>query len=251
MDNGKAAYFISDLHLGASYIGDNREHEKKIVRFLRSIEHDCAELYLLGDVLDFWFEYKNVAPRGFLRFFGQLARMADSGVRIVWLTGNHDIWLFDYLRDEIGIEVVDGTLVKEILGRRFLLAHGDAVGDLKWSFRLIRSLFRNRIAQKLAAAIHPRWLVGFAHGWSSRSRKSGGYTLPEDVALNPYLSFAGEYNRLNPEAPADFFLFGHQHVLVEGEIAENSARVAIIGDWIRIFSYARFDGATFEISRFE
>jgi len=247
MRNTNAAYFISDLHLGAGYISEPRAQEQRVVDFLQSIRDDCSELYLLGDILDFWFEYRNVVPRGFVRFFGQLAKMADSGVKITWLTGNHDIWLFDYLRNEIGMEVIDGTLVKTIYGKRFLMNHGDSVGKLKWSFRFIRSLFRNNIAQAMGAAVHPRWLVGFAHCWSGHSRKSGGYTLPADVAMDPYKQFASEYNRTHPDEQADYFLFGHQHVLACDEIPDNNAKVAIIGDWIRIFSYARFDGLSFEI----
>lgn len=246
-----AAYFISDIHLGANYIPDRRVHEQRVVSFLRSVEKDCTELYLLGDILDFWFEYRNVVPRGFIRFFGQLARMADNGVRILWIVGNHDIWLFDYLRDEIGIEVADGTVVREILGKRFVMDHGDGIGNLKWSFRFMRGLFRNGTARMLAKAIHPRWLVGFAHNWSGHSKKRGGYTLPEEVALNPYLSFAAEYNSTHHDAPADYFLFGHQHVLVSEHIPENNAFVAIIGDWLKIFSYLRFDGEKLDILRFE
>lgn len=124
-------YFISDLHLGASYIPDPKAHERRAAAFVESLIGRASELIMLGDVLDYWYEYRNVAPRGYLRFFGALARLADSGVKITWFIGNHDIWLFDYLRDEIGLEVVDGVLVREILGKRFLLTHGDGVGRLK------------------------------------------------------------------------------------------------------------------------
>lgn len=245
MDN-KAAYFISDLHLGASYIADGRLHEQKVVDFLESISKDCSELYLLGDVLDFWFEYRNVVPKGFVRFFGALASMADRGIKITWIIGNHDIWLFDYLKNEIGMEVADGYVVREIFGKRFMLSHGDAVGKLPLGFRIIRSVFRNRIAIRLASCLHPRWLVGFAHLWSGHSKKSGGYTLRAETAINPYIDFARSYNSSH-EQKIDYFLFGHQHVLVSEDIEENNAKVAIIGDWMRLFSYVRFDGVKFEI----
>ena len=115
-------YFISDLHLGARYLPDRRLHEAKIVSFLHSIRDTAEAIYLVGDVLDYWYEYRTVVPRGYVRFFGALAALADSGVRITWLTGNHDIWLFDYLRDEIGIEVVDGSIIRDIAGKRFFIA---------------------------------------------------------------------------------------------------------------------------------
>ena len=121
-------YFLSDLHLGAGYIPDHRAHERRVVDFLRSIEPRAKRIYLLGDILDYWWEYRDVVPRGFVRFFGELARLADSGVEITWFKGNHDIWIFDYLPSEIGLEVHDGIMVRDIDGARFLLEHGDGVG---------------------------------------------------------------------------------------------------------------------------
>ncbi len=134
-------YFLSDLHLGAGYIPDHRAHERRVVDFLRSIEPRAKRIYLLGDILDYWWEYRDVVPRGFVRFFGELARLADSGVEITWFKGNHDIWIFDYLPSEIGLEVHDGIMVRDIDGARFLLEHGDGVGRLPWSFRRLRGLF--------------------------------------------------------------------------------------------------------------
>ena len=124
--------FLSDLHLGANYIANSRAHENRVVDFLRHEGSDADHIYLLGDVLDYWYEYRTVVPRGFVRFFGELARLADSGVKITWMTGNHDIWLFDYLRDEIGMEVIDAPfIIREIGGQRFLLAHGDRIGRIQ------------------------------------------------------------------------------------------------------------------------
>ena len=141
------AYFISDLHLGARYFPDPREYELRAVRFLDSIAKDAAELYLLGDILDYWYEYRTAVPRGFTRFFGALGRLSDAGVKITWYIGNHDIWLFDYLREEIGMRVVDGYEIRTIMGRQFFLSHGDGLGKLPPLFRLIRATFRNRFCQ--------------------------------------------------------------------------------------------------------
>lgn len=242
-------YFISDLHLGASYISDPRAHERRVVRFLESIATDCRHLYLLGDILDFWWEYRNVVPRGFVRFFGALARLADSGVEITWLKGNHDIWIFDYLPAEIGLKVHDGALITEIDGRRFFLEHGDGVGRLPWSFRRLRALFRSHIAQRLYAAIHPRWTVGFAHSWSSHSRKQGGYTAPESAG-DALVEFADRYNSDPSNPKVDYFIFGHCHILLRKPVAEG-AEVIILGDWISRFSYAVWDGSTLATRIFE
>ena len=176
-------YFISDLHLGASYL-PRRESEARVVRFLEQIADDATQLYLLGDILDYWYEYRHVVPRGFVRFFGALARLADSGVKITWLTGNHDIWLFDYLRDELGITVIDGSLSASLMGSRFYLAHGDRLGNEPAGFKLIQRTFRNRFCQLLFAAVHPRWTVPLGFGWSCRNRdyrsdKAAEFCLPE------------------------------------------------------------------------
>ena len=167
--------FISDIHLGARYMGDTRTHEARVVNFLRNEAHDADSLYLLGDILDYWFEYRNVVPRGFIRFFGELAALSDAGVKITWMTGNHDIWLFDYLRDELGIEVVDAPyIVRKIGTRRFILAHGDRIGRTTAGFRFICSLFRNKVCQKLYSGLHPRITVPFAKAWSNSSRCGKG-----------------------------------------------------------------------------
>lgn len=239
MATGKKTYFISDLHLGASYIKNPREHEWHIVDFLHQIASDCSRLVLLGDILDYWWEYRTVVPRGFVRFFGALASLADAGVEIVWFKGNHDIWIFDYLPNEIGLKVHDGTMVTEIDGKKFLLEHGDGVGRLPWSFRKLRALFRCRIAQKLYASLHPRWTIGFAHSWSSHSRKQGGYT-PSARAGDNLIKFANDYNS-SADDKIDYFIFGHCHTLVDEELSEGG-RIVVIGDWINKFSYAVWDG---------
>lgn len=240
-------FFISDLHLGASYIADPKEHERRVVEFLRSISGDAKRLFLLGDILDYWWEYRTVVPRGFTRFFGALAELADSGVEIIWFKGNHDVWIFDYLPKEIGLTVHDGVMVTELDGRRFLMEHGDGVGKLPWTFRRLRGLFRCRIAQKLYAAIHPRWTIGFAHGWSSHSRKTGGY-IPMDGVGDSLVDYAEEYNATHPEK-VDYFIFGHQHIVLDKKLKDGS-EILILGDWISKFSFAVWDGKSVEISYF-
>ena len=245
---GRKVYFFSDAHLGATYIADAREHEMRLVNWLMSIKDDASEIYMLGDVLDYWYEYRTVVPRGYIRFFGALASLADSGIKIYWFIGNHDIWLFDYLRDEIGLTVIDGYIEKEILGKRFFLSHGDGIGKLKPSFRLMRAIFRNKFCQKLYASIHPRWTIPFAHGWSSSSRDFANYVPLEnvDAAQEPLVQWAEQYSLSHPEI--DYFIFGHRHVLLRHEM-KSSGEVIILGDWIRQFSYACFDGQKMEICR--
>ncbi|MDE6352131.1 MAG: UDP-2,3-diacylglucosamine diphosphatase [Muribaculaceae bacterium] len=248
----KRAYFISDLHLGASYMATvQREREIMLCNFLDSIADDAESLYLVGDILDYWFEYRNVVPRGYVRFLGALARIADRGVKITWLIGNHDIWIFDYLPNDIGMRVVDGSLVEEIFGSRFYIAHGDGCGKRTLGFRFIRSIFRNRVCQKLYAAIHPRWTIPFAHSWSSHSRKAGYNDEQPNIPPqdDPYLKFALEYNQEHPQTPASHFVFGHRHIVYDHTVPGN-CQVVILGDWIKHFTYGVFDGKTLEICRF-
>ncbi len=236
-------YFISDLHLGAGYVKNPREHEQRVVKWLHEIKDDAERLYLLGDILDYWYEYRSVVPRGFIRFFGALAELADAGVKITWFIGNHDIWIFDYLPREIGMEVVDGYKVVDISGKRFFLSHGDGIGALKPGFRFIRSVFRNKVCQKLFSAIHPRWTVGFAHSWSSHSRTSSNDETGFLGEKDPFMLYAREYL---PKEHIDYFVFGHRHALVDESITMDS-RLIILGDWIGQFSYGVFDGKDFRL----
>lgn len=240
----KKIYFMSDLHLGASYEPASREKERRIVDFLESIADDAAEIYLVGDIIDYWFEYRTVVPRGYVRFFGALARLVDRGVKITWLTGNHDIWLFDYLRDEIGITIVDGSLDTDILGSRFYIAHGDGVGRPPRSFRFLRAVFRNRACQKLYASIHPRWTVPMALRWSSSSRRKEPEVVPFKGEDENLIQFARQQLSIEPDI--NYFIFGHRHLAVDIELSATT-RFIILGDWLDKDTYGVFDGKEFSL----
>lgn len=240
-------YFLSDLHLGAPYFKDSREAELRIVNFLDSIKHDASTIYLLGDILDYWYEYRYVVPRGFVRFFGKLAEMTDAGIRIVWLIGNHDIWIYDYLPSELGVEVIDGSITECIDGKYFFMTHGDGIGKLKPSFKLLRKLFRNKICQKLYSGIHPRWTIPFACNWSRHSRKIEG-SSQEDAKrmMNNITEFSKQYLLTHPEI--NFFIFGHLHLLERFEVGPQS-EVIVLGDWISKFTYGVWDGSSFTLHK--
>ena len=241
-----AVYFLSDLHLGAPYFPDSREAEKRVVRFLERIADDAEAVYLLGDILDYWYEYRYVVPRGFVRFFGQIARMTDAGIKIVWYIGNHDIWINDYIPSELGVEVVDGYRVEDIQGKRFFLSHGDGVGELPAGFRFIRSMFRNRICQRLYSGIHPRWTVPFAYAWSRHSRTSckPRGREEEDQLWDGLLKFSRRYLAAHPDI--DWFVYGHLHILRKEEIAPGCGMV-VLGDWLTHFSYARLENGHLDL----
>lgn len=248
--SNKSVFFLSDFHLGAKYLPDSLKSEKRVVRFLDSIKEKAGEIYLMGDILDYWYEYKYVVPKGYVRFFGKLAELADNGIKIYWFIGNHDIWIYDYLPQELGIEIIDGIQEKDILGKRFFLNHGDAIGKRKASFRLIRWLFRNKMCQALYSLLPSRITIPFAHNWSSHSRASenSDETYKTEKYLSNVIDFAKDYSKTHPEI--DFYIFGHLHIIANRHISQN-AHCIVLGDWIDKFSYAEFDGNDMVIKTFK
>ena len=234
-------FFISDIHLGSSTINDSREREKSLVRWLDSIREEASALYLLGDIFDFWFEYKQAVPRGFTRFLGKLAELSDAGVEIHYFTGNHDIWVFDYLPNEIGLILHKEPYITEIAGKTFYLTHGDGQGDYSFTFKLIRRIFHNRICQFFFRLLHPDLGIKLAHLWAEHSRRK---ELKRPV---PYLGedkehlvvYAKSYIKTHPET--DYMIFGHRHIPIDLMLTPKN-RMIIIGDWMQHFSYAVFDG---------
>lgn len=247
----KNIYFASDAHLGARFHKDPLAIEKKLVRWLDSIKEDAIAIYFLGDMFDYWYEYKYVVPKGFVRFLGKLAELSDSGVEIHFFIGNHDIWMFDYLTKEIGATIHRDVLTVDLLGKRFFLGHGDEVDYRSKMFRFVRALFRNKFCQWLYAGIHPRWSFGFALGWSLSSRKKG---LKNEVSeyqgeSKEYLvQFAKTY--LQTHSDINFFIFGHRHILLDLMLSRTS-RILVAGDWMQHFSYIVWDGETLYIDQFE
>lgn len=252
MEKPRKIYFASDAHLGARFHKDPLAVEKRLVRWLDSIKDEAAEVWFLGDIFDYWYEYKYVVPKGFTRFLGKVAELSDNGVDIHFFIGNHDIWMFDYLPREVGATIHREPLTIDLLGKRFFLAHGDEVDNRSLSFRFIRALFRNRFCQWLYAAIHPRWTFGFALGWSHNSRKSGLKKQEQQEyqgeAAEYLIVFAKEYLQTHPDI--NFFIFGHRHIMLDLMLSRTS-RLLVAGDWMRYFSYIEWDGENLSLNQFE
>jgi len=235
------AYFISDLHLGARYLSDPREAECRVVRFLDSIAADATHLFLLGDILDYWYEYRSVVPRGYVRFFAALARLADAGVQLTWMTGNHDVWLFDYLRDEIGLTVAHEPIVVNLAGRTLFMSHGDDVGKIPFRYRFMKACFTSRVCQTLYAAVHPRWTMAVATGWSTSNRTHRKPEVTQQMAAQnaaAVTEFATAHHQQHPEVWA--YVFGHLHIADVREI-DPDCHILWLGDWINKFTYAVLD----------
>ncbi|MDR0658990.1 MAG: UDP-2,3-diacylglucosamine diphosphatase [Mediterranea sp.] len=238
----KNIYFLSDAHLGSRAIKSGRTQERRLVNFLDSIKHKASVVYLLGDMFDYWFEYRNVVPKGYTRFLGKLSELTDMGVEVHFFIGNHDIWCYDYLTKECGVVMHYEPLTIEIHGKEFYLAHGDGLGDPNRKFKTLRALFHNRTLRYLFAAIHPRWSVEWGLNWARHSRlkredgKEPDYMGEEREDL---VLFSKEYLKSHPSI--NYFIYGHRHIMLDLMLGE-SARMIISGDWISYFSYVVFDG---------
>lgn len=240
-------YFASDMHLGFPSWEKSLEREKLLVRWMDSIIDDADALYLLGDVFDFWFEYKHVVPRGFTRFLGKLAEFHDKGIPVHFFTGNHDVWVFDYLPRETGIKVYRKPEIHNIDGKIFFIGHGDGLGSKDWSFHLLKKIFTNPVLQWLFARIHPNSAIGFGHRWSKHSRYSKGFSIndftPEKEDL---VNFIKEQEQ---QRHCDFYIFGHRHIPID--FALEKTRYINLGDWLSHYSFALWDGNQIYLKRFE
>ena len=238
----KNVYFLSDAHLGSLAIEHRRTQERRLVNFLDSIKHKASAVYLLGDMFDFWYEFKTVVPKGYTRFLGKLSELTDLGVEVHFFIGNHDIWCGDYLETECGVILHREPMTTEICGKEFYLAHGDGLGDRDTGFKLLRTLFHSHTMQRLFSALHPRWSVALGLHWAKHSRlkridgKDPDY-LGEDK--EPLVLYTKEYLKGHPGI--NFFIYGHRHIELDLMLS-STARIVILGDWINFFSYAVFDG---------
>lgn len=245
MKPGKKIYFASDFHLGVPTYEKSLEREKRIVAWLNTIENDCEELYLLGDVFDFWFEYKTVVPRGYVRLLGKLAEISDRGIPIHYFTGNHDMWTFDYLVKELNVQLHREPIEKTYNGKSFYIGHGDGLGPGDHGYKFIKKVFASKICQWLFARIHPNFGVGLGNYWSRKSRIATG-TVDE--------KFLGEEKEwpvihskeLLEKKKYDYFIFGHRHLPLDISI-NGTSRYINLGDWIKYDSYGVFDGVNLEL----
>jgi UDP-2,3-diacylglucosamine hydrolase len=238
-------YFAADVHLGLQ-VGDVKEREQRFVQWLEKAAEDAKAIFLLGDIFDFWCEYKKVVPKGYVRTLGKLAELADKGAEIHFFPGNHDLWTFGYLAEETGMIVHHQPLEIQLEGKNFYLAHGDATGNPTRAYRLLRAMFTSPVFQCCFSWIHPRWGIAFAHRWSHHSRLSKGIATPFQAEKEQLLLFAKAYAKNHA---VDYFIFGHRHTPITVPVAEHS-QLLILGEWISGCEYVVFDGTTVQKKRF-
>ena len=223
----KNVYFLSDAHLGSRAIEHGRTQERRLVNFLDSIKHKASAVYLLGDMFDFWYEFRLVVPKGYTRFLGKISELTDMGVD---------------LTKECGVIMHREPLTTEIYGKEFYLAHGDGLGDPDKKFKLLRRMFHSTTLQRMFSAIHPRWSVDLGLTWAKHSRlKRIDGKEPDYMGENQehLVLYTKEYLKSHPNI--NFFIYGHRHIELDLMLSATS-RVLILGDWINFFSYAVFDG---------
>ena len=238
----KNIYFLADAHLGSLALEHRRTQERRLVNFLDGIKHKAEAIFLLGDMFDFWNEYRYVVPKGYTRFLGKLSELTDMGVEVHYFVGNHDLWTYGYLEQECGVILHRKPAAMELHGKTFFLAHGDGLGDPDPKFMVLKWCFHNRLCQKALNFIHPRWGMALGLNWAKHSRLKR-----EDGKEPPYMGesrehlvlFAKDYLRTHPDI--DYFLFGHRHIELDLMLTKQ-ARMMILGDWIWQFTYAVFDG---------
>ena len=248
-------YFISDIHLGAPSVTESQNRERKVIRFLDAIESDCKRLYIVGDLFDYWFEYKHVVPRGHSRLLGRLAQLVDNGLDLHIFSGNHDLWISDYLAEEVGATIHHKPLEITLESKRFYIAHGDGLGPGDLKYKLLKRVFTNNACQWLYQRLHPNFSVGFAAKMSRASRDS----QTEDDHR-----FLGMKERLLQHSLAilenthvDFFIYGHRHHLKDMPLQHTKkngtnieSRYVVLGDWISIDSFAKWNGTRLHTDTF-
>ena len=245
----KKIYFLSDFHLGAPDHASSLQREKIIVDFLDSIKNDAAEIFIVGDMFDFWYEYRKVVPKGFVRLLGKLAELTDSGIAIHFFVGNHDMWMNDYLLKELNIPVYFHPKEFERHGKRFLIAHGDGLGPGDHGYKRLKKIFRNPVCQWLFGILPPAIGMGIANYMSKRSRIKTGFSDEHFLGEDKEWLIVYSKDVLKKEN-FDFFVFGHRHLAVDFRLNDKS-RYINLGDWIRFFTYAVFDGESLELKNFK
>jgi UDP-2,3-diacylglucosamine hydrolase len=232
----KAIYFLSDFHLGAPNYEASLLREKRIVEFLQNIIENCEELFLLGDIFDFWFEYKTAIPKGYTRLLGKLAEFADAGIPIHIFVGNHDMWMKDYLTKEIGAKIYFKNEVFARFGKQLFIGHGDGLGPGDKGYKRIKKVFRNPFCIWAFGVLHPSWGIGLANYLSRRSRAATGSS--DEIFLGEDKEWLVAYCKRKLEtAHYDYFLFGHRHLPLQIKLNEKSIYINT-GDWIKYNSYA-------------
>ncbi len=247
--SAKKIYFASDFHLGVPSIEQSLEREKRICRWLDSIKADAAEIFLVGDIFDFWYEYKYTVPKGTVRLLGKIAELTDAGIPVHFFVGNHDLWMKDYFIEELNVTVNHEPITRTFNGKVFYVGHGDGLGPGDKGYKLLRKIFASKLCQWLFSRLHPNLAFYIARRSSKRSRIITGDSDEKFLgAENEWLYlFCREYLK---DHKVDYFIFGHRHLPLDLDV-DGKARYINLGEWIHYYTYAVFDGENLSLLKFE
>lgn len=245
---GKKIYFLSDFHLGVPDHASSLQREKLIVKFLNEAKTDAAAIFIVGDLFDFWYEYKKVVPKGFVRILGKMAEITDNGIPMYFFVGNHDMWMRDYFQQELNMPVYFEPKEFVFNGKSFLVGHGDGLGPGDHGYKRLKKVFRNPVSKWLFGILPPVAGMSLAHYMSRRSRAQTGSS--EEVFLGEEKEWLIIYcKEVLTKKKIDFFVFGHRHLAIDYRLNEQS-RYINLGDWIRYFTYAVFDGENLQLKTY-
>ena len=249
LEPNKKVYFASDQHFGAPNPKESKVREEKFIRWLDEIKKDAQVLFLMGDLFDFWHEWKFVVPKGYIRVLGKLAELKDAGIDIYFFVGNHDLWMKNYFEDELGIPVFFEKKFYDINGKKFLLAHGDGLGPGDKGYKRMKKVFTNPLAQWAFRWLHPDIGMRIANYMSQKNKLISG--VEDQKFLGEDKEFLIQYSKEKLKTEQiDYFVFGHRHLPLIFEL-ENNSKYINLGDWISYFTYGVFDGQKFDLEKFE
>lgn len=242
-------YFASDFHLGVPNYQQSREREEQLVSWLDAIKNDASEVFLVGDIFDFWFEYVAVIPKGFIRLQGKLAELSDAGIKLYFFKGNHDMWVFDYFKKEFNLQVVDNELIIDRNGKRFFIHHGDGLGSGDISYKILKKFFRSGFCQWLFARIHPNLGIGIANYWSSRSRLASHKNEWKPTEQEEKYWVSEMYHQIKQQYGAfDYLIMGHRHHPFSF-LLDDGVQYVNLGEWVNASFYAVYDGVVLELKK--
>ena len=233
LKEGEKIYFSSDNHLGAPDRSSSLVREKRFVSWLDSIKHNAKAIFLLGDLFDFWFEYKKVVPKGFVRLLGKLAELTDKEIAVHLFVGNHDLWMQNYLTEELGITIHHKPIIVEEQNKKLFIGHGDGLGNGDYLYKVLKQVFTSKVCQFLFARLHPNFSLSLAQTWSKSSRKSSEVPF---ASKEKELLF-GYCKKMQKNNPVDYYVFGHRHIPLELKV-DKKATYINLGEWLSQNTYA-------------
>jgi UDP-2,3-diacylglucosamine hydrolase len=248
LQENKKIFFASDFHLGVPNRESSFEREKKIIKWLDHILPEAHSIFILGDVFDFWYEYKHAIPKGFIRFQGKLAEITDAGIPVYFFTGNHDMWMFDYFHKEMNIQVFRKPLSFTLNGKQFHIGHGDALGPGDKLYKIQKRIFENKLCQWAFKWIHPDVGIGLANFMSNQSKLAAEKRDESFIGDNEWI-----YNYckdVEKKQHHDYYIFGHRHLPLDMKVNDTS-RYINLGEWLNFCTYAEYDGKICKLISFE